>query len=322
MKSIKKKLFFSLIFLCSNVVATQEEVTQLATQYGFVASTSDPIFDDNGLTALNYVIELNLPDASQEVGKLIKAGADVNLASKDGVTPLLNAIYSKNIDIVIVNALIKAGAKVNLVAKDGSTPLFNAIYVDNLDIVNALIKAKANVNLVAKDGSTPLGAAIYINILDIYSNSLDIVKALIKAGANVNLVDKDGSTPLSLATYNGNLKIVQALIKAGANVNYKDKDGITPLELAVYVNNLEMVNALIKAKAKIILIGGKKETYSNIFTKIDTSFKKYLKFLTTEDQKPLQDKIDAAQKCRSKDECKAVKDAYNNYLAKNISIAK
>ena len=160
MKSIKKKLFFSLIFLCSNVVATQEEVTQLATQYGFVASTSDPIFDDNGLTALNYVIELNLPDASQEVGKLIKAGADVNLASKDGVTPLLNAIYSKNIDIVIVNALIKAGAKVNLVAKDGSTPLFNAIYVDNLDIVNALIKAKANVNLVAKDGSTPLGAAI------------------------------------------------------------------------------------------------------------------------------------------------------------------
>ena len=37
MKAIKKKLFFSFIFLCSNVVATQKEVTQLATQYGFVA---------------------------------------------------------------------------------------------------------------------------------------------------------------------------------------------------------------------------------------------------------------------------------------------
>ena len=311
MKTIKKTLFFSLIFLCSNVVATQEEVTQLATQYGFVASTSDPKFDDNGFTALNYVIDLNLPDVIKAVQALIKAGADVNLAGKDGYIPLANAIYVNNLDIV--NALIKAKANVNLVDKYGSTPLLNAIYVNKLDMVNALIKAGADVNLVAKDGSTPLGAAIY-------NNNLDIVKALIKAGANVNYAGKYG-TPLLNAIYHSNSDIVQALI-AKANVNLADTDGITPLGLAVYVNNLEMVNALIKAKAKIILIKGKQETYSNILTKIDAVLQKYLKVLTTEDQKPSQDKIDAAQKCKPKGECQAVKDAYNNYLAKNISIAK
>ena len=82
MKTIKKILFFSLIFLCSNVVAGLKEVTQLATQYGFVASTSNPKFDDNGFTALTYVINLNSSNVLIAVKALIKVGADVNLADK------------------------------------------------------------------------------------------------------------------------------------------------------------------------------------------------------------------------------------------------
>ena len=58
------------------------------------------------------------------VNVLIREGADVNKAHKDGCTPLY--VASENGHTEIVNVLIKEGADVNKAHNDGWTPLYVA----------------------------------------------------------------------------------------------------------------------------------------------------------------------------------------------------
>ena len=58
------------------------------------------------------------------VRALIEAGADVNKAKDDGVTPLY--IATCNGHEAVVRALIEAGADVNKAKDNGVTPLFIA----------------------------------------------------------------------------------------------------------------------------------------------------------------------------------------------------
>ncbi|MDA9080113.1 ankyrin repeat domain-containing protein [Candidatus Dependentiae bacterium] len=53
--------------------------------------------------------------------ELLKAGADVNIANKDGQTPLMVAV--KNGSISLVALLIHYGADVNSVDNNGMNPL-------------------------------------------------------------------------------------------------------------------------------------------------------------------------------------------------------
>ena len=124
-----------------------------------------------------------------EVKKAIRQGANVNYArSTDGITPLIWASKSKNLDMV--RELIRAGADVNTarIGNDWSargkfidnvTPLMVVSYDGHLDIVRELIKAGANVNVVSTFKGSPL-------ILAIIAKHFDIVRELIEAGAEVN----------------------------------------------------------------------------------------------------------------------------------------
>jgi ankyrin repeat protein len=309
MKAIKKKLFFSLIFLCSNVVASLNKAADQPETYVNLK-------DKNGIVQLLNAISKNNLGI---VESLIKDGIDINLANKDGFTPLVLAAYINRLEIV--ESLIKAGFDLNKANEAGYTPLSYAIKNNNLEIVNALINAGVDFNkAITKTNASPLVLAAYIN-------SLEIVESLIKAGADVNKADKDGYTPLLNAIFKNNLKIVNALINAGADVNKVSKYGLSLLIYAIgKKSKLEIIQALINA-AKIILIDGRPETFQDIFTKVDIFFKKILQETlkrssksALEFQKNLQDKINAAQQCQSEGKCNDVKDAYNNYLA-NKSVA-
>ncbi|PKC52533.1 ankyrin, partial [Rhizophagus irregularis] len=70
---------------------------------------------------------------------LIEAGADVNQTGWS--TPLIRAIVSGHTDIV--EELIKHGADVNLMPTDGYSPLNEAEYYGNTEIINLLIQAGA-----------------------------------------------------------------------------------------------------------------------------------------------------------------------------------
>ncbi len=101
-------------------------------------------------------------------------GIDVNLARKDGRTPLLAAVRGSHDGII--KALLAAGAKVNV----NPSPLLDACIRGDTAVVKLLLSAKdVNPNVSQRDGSTSLSVAV--------SASNDaIVAALVGAGADVN----------------------------------------------------------------------------------------------------------------------------------------
>lgn len=60
---------------------------------------------------------------------LIEFGGDVNLANKNGATPLF--IAAQNGHTAVVESFVAAGANVNASRLDGVTPLFMACQVRN-----------------------------------------------------------------------------------------------------------------------------------------------------------------------------------------------
>lgn len=74
---------------------------------------------------------------------LLDKGADVNVARKDGATPL--HLETNNSHLEAVEVLIDNGADVNVVTKDGVTPLLIAAQKGNLDVIEILLKKGADV---------------------------------------------------------------------------------------------------------------------------------------------------------------------------------
>lgn len=91
------------------------------------------------------------------VDMLLTAGADVNAQSEGGSTALSLAISPKYEESAkIVKRLLDVGADVNLVSGVGNSPLMEAVYQGSMPVVDLLLKAGAKVNLVNNHGETAL----------------------------------------------------------------------------------------------------------------------------------------------------------------------
>ncbi len=122
---------------------------------------------------------------------LAKSGADVNIMSFDGQTPLTQCI--ENNDDLSAEALINEfGADVETRDLSGMTPLLIAARVGRLSVVRALLKKSAHVDAVNDMGCSALHLAAHFS-------HQEIVKALLGAGANAALADKDGKTAADFA---------------------------------------------------------------------------------------------------------------------------
>jgi uncharacterized protein len=84
---------------------------------------------------------------------LMKAGADVNVLTNDGWTPL--AVSARNNYIDSLRALIEGGADVNMKNEAGRTALIAAVVATSLESVEALVETGADVNLPDARGFTP-----------------------------------------------------------------------------------------------------------------------------------------------------------------------
>jgi ankyrin repeat protein len=156
---------------------------------------------------------------------LLRAGAKVNAADDDGVTPLSLAV--ENASLPMVEKLLKAGADANAVRSSGLTPLMTAVHTGNVEVVKALLAHGAEVNAMTnKSRATALMWAIG-------DRNKEIAKLLIDAHADVHAVGAKGLTPLLLTARNGDIEMVKMLIAAGVNVNESGSDGAHALPLAI-----------------------------------------------------------------------------------------
>ena len=85
-----------------------------------------------------------LPGGPHAADLLIRAGANVKAATRDGATPL--SLASTTGDAAMIAALIKAGADPNEPLPTGKTNLMLAARNGNLDALKALLDGGANIN--------------------------------------------------------------------------------------------------------------------------------------------------------------------------------
>ena len=92
-----------------------------------------------------------LHEEFENIDRLLKAGADVNVRFEDGYTPLIIAVMEGQLEIV--SALLKKGADVNVKNLENGKSLLE-VAEGNVKITSVLLENGANVNLWNKTGFT------------------------------------------------------------------------------------------------------------------------------------------------------------------------
>jgi uncharacterized protein len=239
-----------------------------------------------GMTALMYAAREGHMEAAKA---LVEGKADLNQVSQgDKITPLVEAI--SNGHLTLAKYFLDHGADPNLASLSGLTPLYATIDVQwapkawfpqpstgqekvgYLELMKALLDKSANVN--AQVGEKlwfrsftndytwvdPAGATAFWRAAQ--SSDTAAMKLLVQYKADPKLANKSGETPLHAAagigwaanwSVNAPMPLVDAVkycVELGNDVNAADNRGYTALHGAAYLGDNDMINYLVSKGAK------------------------------------------------------------------------
>ena len=222
---------------------------------------------------------------------LLDHGADANMASADGNSPLHKAV--SNGFFCITKRLVEKGSDVNFQNREGKTPLFLGVKNKHEQLIKLLIENEADVTIGYKENYTERihlvrgkdkGRAAWHYVL-VKKHLLGLFLKRVKGG-RVNVADfgdilrsgwgkdpPEGTTNKILKEYDFQFKeisdvtllhiaseqinkpeIIDLLVKSGANVNAQDAEGFTPLHMAAIHGNLKIVKKLVDLEADVNII--------------------------------------------------------------------
>ena len=239
-----------------------------------------------GQTALLFAVQRH---DLESVRILLAAGVDVNIASADGTTPLLAALYKWDplehefvpgkgapapagssarfgADLEMARFLLDHGARVKVADGAGYTPLHGAaLAVATLTTQGRDRSAYGGGRAVrSKRGpAPPVDPKLAAKIAD----ALAMVKRLLGAGAEPNRQTMyptsgpvgdvrinpapPGSSAFHIAANSDCLELVKLLADKGANPNLLRKDGHTPFSVSVLSTNVSIVKEMVARGADL-----------------------------------------------------------------------
>ena len=165
-----------------------------------------------------------------EVELSLKDGADINARDPLGRTPLMVAVYRR--DLAVAQALIGSGANVNALEHQSYDAITIAAVQNDAAMLDLLIEAGGNTRAITSPyAGTALVAAAHLG-------NVEAVQALIAARAPLDHVNRLGMTALIEAIVLGDggarhQAVVAALVAAGADVNLGNNQSTRPYALAV-----------------------------------------------------------------------------------------
>ncbi len=193
-----------------------------------------------GLTALLYAARNGCYDC---VDAMIKAGANVNMPTPEGVTPLLIALDNEHNEVA--KLLLDRGANPHLWDWWGRTALYIAV-----DRKEAAGGGRAGAGRGGRAGGAPAATRSGVPLV----SSMDIINTLLAADVDPNpelsihrpsrggnsgrFTDNQlsaGCTPLFRATQGNDMEVIGVLLAKGASPNINAM-GFTPFLLAAGVN--------------------------------------------------------------------------------------
>ena len=182
------------------------------TEFRLPAATVTDIF---GAGAVRDLARAAAAGKSEDVTRAVRAGADPNAKGKEGLTPLMWAIFANN--AAGVTALIKAGANPNLPTRANN----NGFEWDEYPVVTAAQTGKVAVLKALLDGGgDPESRSHNTTALHAAASCLDCVRLLVERGANVNrrIPEQGRFNVATAAVASGHLEVVAYLVERGFNI--------------------------------------------------------------------------------------------------------
>ncbi|KAI1030137.1 hypothetical protein LB504_010411 [Fusarium proliferatum] len=205
--------------------------------------------DASGHTPLMLAVKYGSID---EIGFLIRRGADVTALEPNGETCLHNAMRRNMVIVEIVQLLLENGVKADARCKSGRTCLHalagqGKFMSFNHDVIQLVTSRGTGINANDNVGNTPLHLVTQHGSLEALSIFAD------QPGVDLNAPNYLGKTPLHAAvshlTYNPTERLA-ILIGKGADVNLMDSNSRTPLDNATEIGDKEAVQLLIENGGK------------------------------------------------------------------------
>jgi ankyrin repeat protein len=184
---------FALVFANTSPAAVLESISagDLSAVKKFKTQKGDlNVQNQAGITLLMQAVATGQKAIVQY---LLQQKVKLETKNENGDTALMMAIGNDQDQLAV--DLIKAGAKIDVLTKEeGSNLVYKAASVNSKKALALLLKKDlAQVNAANKKGDTALHEAARYG-------SVETIKTLLKAGAKKDLKNNEGKTPLDLAT--------------------------------------------------------------------------------------------------------------------------